>query len=443
MIRYHVRNLVAFGCIAVLMVLTALLQGWVGMIDLLTMGVISAIIALGLNMQWGYAGLFNAGVMGFVAIGAFSCVIISMPPVPQAWMATNDDLLLPAGFNVLLAWGIMIGALIIVWRGARLRWVKALLEWQQYALAVVILVAAYIAFRNLFDPAVLAIERTEGEGLHSRYLGGLGLPIYLAWIVGGLLAAFTASLIGRITLGLRADYLAIATLGISEIVIAIFKNEGWLSRGALNVNGIPNAVPASSVFIDMGLARDNAILVSKLLFLAVVVVFLLMALWLCIRALNAPWGRMIRAIRDREDAARAMGKDVVMRHREVFVLGSFLLGLGGAMLATKVGQFAPGEYTPLRYTFLIWVMVIVGGSGNNLGSVVGAMLIWFVWVQAEPVASWMFGMIGDQLGPDRQGTAQLLTERAPQMRTLVMGLVLLLVLRFAPRGLLPETVQRR
>ena len=132
-----------------------------------------------------------------------------------------------------------------------------------------------------------------------------------------------------------------------------------------------------------------------------------------------------------------------MRHRQVFICGSFLLGVGGAMLATYVLQFEPAGYQPLRYTFLIWVMVIVGGSGNNLGSVIGGLLIWFVWIQAEPAASWLFHVIGDQSAEGGSEWARIMIERAPQMRTLVMGLVLLLVLRFAPRGILPEALQRK
>jgi branched-chain amino acid transport system permease protein len=138
-----------------------------------------------------------------------------------------------------------------------------------------------------------------------------------------------------------------------------------------------------------------------------------------------------------------MGKDVAKRHRQVFILGSFLLGIGGAMLATNVLQFEPGGYHPLRYTFLIWVMVIAGGSGNNLGAVAGGLLIWFIWVQAEPAAAWIFAVVGENLAEEGGALAGVLGERAPQMRTLVMGVVLLFVLRFAPRGLLPEAVQRK
>jgi len=164
---------------------------------------------------------------------------------------------------------------------------------------------------------------------------------------------------------------------------------------------------------------------------------LLIILGLSVRALNSPWGRMMRAIRDNEVAAGAMGKNVTFRHRQIFILGSAVIGIAGAMLTTLDGQFTPGSYNPLRFTFLIWVMVIVGGSGNNLGAVLGGFIIWFTWIEAEPLALWAMGGVTQFLDPDSPLRAHLI-DSAPHMRLFIMGLVLLLVLRFSPRGLLPE-----
>jgi branched-chain amino acid transport system permease protein len=188
---------------------------------------------------------------------------------------------------------------------------------------------------------------------------------------------------------------------------------------------------------------SSSLIVNSVLFISIIAVFLLLFLWLAHRALHSPWGRMMRAIRDNEETANAMGKDIVMRHRQVFILGCFLLGVGGAMLATHVLQFEPGSYHPLRYTFLVWVMVIVGGSGNNLGSIAGGILIWFAWIQAEPAAAWVFQLVGDGFFLEGSPVRDLLEIRTPQMRTLLMGVILLLVLRFAPRGILPETLQHK
>ncbi|CAN0506668.1 unnamed protein product, partial [Scytosiphon promiscuus] len=155
------------------------------------------------------------------------------------------------------------------------------------------------------------------------------------------------------------------------------------------------------------------------------------------KALSSPWGRMMRAIRDRPDAAEAMGKDVKRRHLQVFVLGSAICGIAGAMLVTLDGQFTPGSYQPLRFTFLVWVMVIVGGSGNNMGSVLGGFLIWFVWVQSESAGFALMDALSGLLAEDSPIRGNL-TEAAPHLRPVLMGLILILALRFAPRGLIPE-----
>ena len=148
----------------------------------------------------------------------------------------------------------------------------------------------------------------------------------------------------------------------------------------------------------------------------------------------------MRAIRDNEEAAAAMGKDIKARHLQVFVLGSAIIGIAGAMMTTLDGQFTPGTYNPLRFTFLVWVMVIVGGSGNNLGAVIGGFLIWFIWVEAEPAGRYIVELMSTNMDPNSPLYRHLQDIAAP-FRLFVMGLVLLIVLRFSPRGLLPEKVR--
>ena len=132
-----------------------------------------------------------------------------------------------------------------------------------------------------------------------------------------------------------------------------------------------------------------------------------------------------------------MGKDVTRRHLQIFVLGSAICGLAGAMMTTLDGQLTPANYNPLRFTFLIWIMVIVGGSGSNLGAILGGMLIWFLWVQVEPMGLWLMQLITGGMA-DGSALKQHLLASAAHMRLLTMGIVLLLVLRFSPRGLIPE-----
>jgi len=421
--------LVMFGMLA----LVGIIQSWPLAFTILNLCLISAILSLGVNIQWGYAGLLNVGVMGFVALGGMAGIVVSMPPVTEAVQA--------GGGGILLALLIALMTAGVVWFLAR----HLAGRLKIIAIAVVLLIGAFIA-RGVFDPAVEAIEAVDSA--RTGFLGGLGLPILLSWIVGGFFAAGAAWLIGKVSLGLRSDYLAIATLGISEIVIAMLKNEDWLTRGVKNVTGIPRPVPyevdlqQSPRLIELadrwGMSIvDVASVAVKLCYAGLFLTVLLIVLWLSERALKSPWGRMMRAIRDNEVAAEAMGKDVTARHLQVFVLGSAVLGIAGAMLTTLDGQFTPASYQPLRFTFLIWVMVIVGGSGNNWGAVLGGFVVWFFWVEAEPIGLWLMDLLTSGLAEDSPLREHLL-KSAAHMRLMTMGAILLLVLRFAPKGLIPE-----
>ncbi|CUH53787.1 branched-chain amino acid ABC transporter permease [Shimia marina] len=428
------RNTALFGIVFALIILTGFMQSWNVALLIINMGLISAIMALGVNLQWGFAGLFNVGVMGFVALGGLAVVLTSAAPVEGAWSA--------GGWRIMIALlagaGTIVGTVMVRQRMSAGR--------TRNLVTFALLMGGFFLYRGIFDPGVAAVEAIN-PALQGNF-GGLNLPVLLAWPMGGLLAAGVAWLIGKTALGLRSDYLAIATLGIAEIIIAVMKNEDWLARGVKNVVGLDRPVPYeidlqnSSSFINHaeGLGIDVATASSlfvklnyAILFTAVLLVIFVMAQM----ALNSPWGRMMRAIRDNEVAAEAMGKHVTNRHLQIFVLGSAICGIAGAMMTTLDGQLTPGTYQPLRYTFLIWVMVIVGGSGNNLGAVLGGFLIWFLWVQVEPFGLWLMEFITSGLSEDSWLRDHLI-KSAAHMRLLTMGVVLLLVLRFSPRGLIPE-----
>jgi branched-chain amino acid transport system permease protein len=311
---------------------------------------------------------------------------------------------------------------------------------------IVILIGGFFLYREVFDAGVAAVEAIDPAA--TGYLGGLGLPIILAWPVGGLLAAGAAWLIGKTALGLRSDYLAIATLGIAEIIIAVLKNEDWLARGVKNVTGLPRPVPyevelqQNESFLSFAerMGADPVTFSSitvKLSYAALFLVVLLGLIWLSEKAWNSPWGRMMRAIRDNEVSASAMGKDVKARHLQVFILGSAIVGMAGAMMTTLDSQLVPGTYQPLRFTFLVWVMVIVGGSGNNWGAVLGGFLIWWLWIQVEPLGLGLMQIITSGMSEDAWLRNHLI-DSAAYMRLFTMGVILLLVLRFSPRGLIPE-----
>ena len=429
-----VKNTLLFAVVAGLIVVTGFMQSWNSALFILNMGLVSAIMALGVNLQWGFAGLFNVGIMGFVALGGLAVVLTSMPPVGEAWAA--------GGARILGA--LLLGAATIV---AAIVTFQKMQAGRMRALAIVaLLVIGFFLYRAVLDPGVVAVEAVNPAA--TGYLGGLGLPVLVAWPIGGLLAAGAAWIIGKTALGLRSDYLAIATLGIAEIIIAAMKNEDWLARGVKNVTGLPRPVPYE---IDLqqdpgfvaraeGLGIDPvtaSTLYVKLGYSVLFVVVLVVIFWMAQKALNSPWGRMMRAIRDNEVAAEAMGKDVTARHLQVFILGSAICGIAGAMITTLDGQLTPSSYQPLRFTFLIWVMVIVGGSGSNLGAVLGGFLIWWLWVQVEPIGLWLMQLITAGL-PDGSALKDHLIGSAAHMRLLTMGLILLLVLRFSPRGLIPE-----
>lgn len=415
-------------------VLVGFVQSWSLALTIFNYSLIAAIMALGLNIQWGYAGLLNVGLLGFAALGGLAVVLVSMPPVEEAWEA--------GGMQILTA---LIFVLITV--------IAAIIAYQKLPkgrtrmlVVSIILIGGYFLSRAWYLPAALAISAVNPA--QAGYLGGLGLPIVLSWVVGAALAAAAAWLIGKITLGLRSDYLAIATLGIAEIIMAVIKYEDWLTRGVKNVNGLPRPVPyeidlqqsawVQELALSFGVgASEMAVLLVKLSYAGILLAILVALMWCAQTALHSPWGRMMRAIRDNEAAASAMGKFVKGRHLQVFVIGSAVVGLAGALLVTMDGQFTPGSYIPLRFTFLVWVMVIVGGSGNNYGAILGGVLIWFFWVEAEPIGLWLAELLTSGMAADNPIRLHLI-EGAAHMRLIVMGLLLLLTLRFHSSGLLPE-----
>ncbi len=428
------KNIALFAVVAALLLITGFVQSWNVALGILNFGLISAIMALGVNLQWGYAGLFNVGIAGFVALGGLATVLISAPPVTEAWQA--------GGFRVLTGLALGLGFIVATVQAYK-RIAPGLLR---IATILALLIGGFVVYRAVIDPGVAAVEAVNPAA--TGYLGGLGLPVLLAWPVGGLFAAAAAWAIGKTALGLRSDYLAIATLGIAEIVIAVLKNEDWLARGVKNVIGLPRPVPYeidlqnSASFVaraeSWGFDPVTAsTLFVKLSYAGLFLVVLLVLIWMSEKALNSPWGRMMRAIRDNEVAAEAMGKDVTRRHLQIFILGAAVCGLAGAMLTTLDGQLTPGAYNPLRFTFLVWVMVIVGGSGNNWGSVLGGFLIWFLWIQVEPIGNTLMVMVTSGMAEGSALKAHLMDSVA-QLRLLTMGVILLLVLRFSPRGLIPE-----
>ena len=425
----------AYLVCAFLFLLVGLFQSWNVAFSILNLCLISAIMSIGINIQWGNSGIVNFGVMGFAAIGGLCGVLISMPPTLEVWKDGTAVILI-------ILFSFLISGILVK------KFLKKFIynKYLKILLSILIILFSLYLIKSIFIPSINFIENTNSA--KTGYIGGLNLPIILSWPIAGLFCGVIAFLIGKIALGLRSDYLAIATLGISEIIIYIIKNEEWLARGVKNVNGLPRPVPYEidlqknefiqtiSNTLNLSVIELSSLIVKGLysiLFISV----LLIIFFLLQKAIKSPWGRMMRAVRDNEISAEAMGINVKKRHLQVFIIGSAIIGISGAMLTTLDGQFTPSSYQPLRYTFLIWIMVIIGGSGNNHGAIIGGFAIWFFWIQAEPIGIFLIELITIFLS-DQNEVKLYLLNHAAYMRLLLMGLVLILALRFFPKGIIEE-----
>ena len=294
----------------------------------LTMALTYAIIALGLNVQWGQTGLFNVGIAGFVAIGAYTSALLTTPDDPNRF-------------------------------------------------------------------------------------GGFDLPIFVGWIGGAITASIASFLIGALTIRLRADYLAIATFGVAVVVQLAALNLEPLTGGTFGVGFIPRP------FAELA---GNP-LAFGLLNLAVLSLVVGASYLLLERLARSPWGRVLRAVREDEQAALALGKNATKFRLQAFALGGGIMGLAGATQAHFIGFIAPENYLPIL-TFQVWAMLIVGGSGNNRGAILGAVLVWGIWAASA-------GIVSAIVPPEQQA-------RAAALQIVMIGVALCAILLVRPRGILGE-----
>jgi len=300
----------------------------------LTVALTYGLAALGLNLQWGSAGLFNVGVAGFAAVGAYAAAWITAAPAASHW-------------------------------------------------------------------------------------GGFALPIPLGWIAAMLAAGAVAAVVGAVTLRLRADYLAITTFGAAVSLQLLALNATTLTGGPFGIAFIPK--PFESLA-----ATPLAFGAANLALAAAVTGVAFRALE---RLTRSPWGRVLRALREDEAAASSLGKAPARFRLQAFVIGAALMGLSGAMQAQFFGFIAPDNYVPVL-TFQVWVMLVVGGSGNNRGALLGAVVVWGFW-------SFSGTALTALLPSDWQA-------RGAALRVVAIGAALAAVLLARPRGLIGEraTVSR-
>jgi branched-chain amino acid transport system permease protein len=295
---------------------------------------IYAVFCMGLNIQWGYTGLFNIGIAGFFCVGAYTSAMITTP---------------------------------------------------------------------------------APTGVYARYVHqifGLNQPFIFGLIGAAVICGIVAFLIGIPTLRLGEDYLAIATLGIAETFRLIFNNEKWLANGARGLTGLPQP------FHNWVAPRHY-----NYIYLIIVIIIMILIYLLIERAIRSPWGRVLRAVREDEVSAAMSGKDIFSFKMQSLVFGAMVMGVGGALFAHYTKAISPDIFTPLYGTFIIWVMLIAGGSGNNKGAILGAYVIWSIWIGTQ--------FLTDLL-------PYTLKARAPYIRFLVIGILLEVILIWRPQGLLGE-----
>ncbi|MCK9494517.1 MAG: branched-chain amino acid ABC transporter permease [Dehalococcoidia bacterium] len=299
-------------------------------VGFLTTVAIFAIVVLGLNVQWGYTGILNFGVVAFFMVGAYTSALLTLGPA--------------TGFNA--------------------------------------------------------------------YILGLDLPVLVGWLGAALAGALLALLVGLPTLRLRLDFLAIATIGIAEILRTFARSGNGLVNRNEGLNGIPGFLAGT---VDRG---DY-----KWLLLAIALASLLLVYLLVRAATESPWGRVLRAIRDNEATAQAAGKRTTVYRLQAFVLGGAIMGFAGALYAHRIGAISPPGFTDLFGTFLPYTMLIVGGAGNHRGVILGSLVVGFFWFGTP--------LVQESL-PDAIGTNVFV------WRQFFVGLLVVMFILWLPKGLIAE-----
>ena len=242
-----------------------------------------------------------------------------------------------------------------------------------------------------------------------------GAPILAGVLLALGLTAAAGAVMALITARLRGDYLAIITLGFSEVVRLVASNEIWLTNGTDGISGIPGPW--------RGRVTPEAF---NLIFLALAAAAVLLVLAVLQRVRHSPYGRVLRAIRDDDQVAAVAGKHVLRFKVEAFAVSAGVLGVAGALWAHYTSFMAPDVLLPL-ITIYVVLALTAGGTGNNWGAVAGAFLVVFFMEGTRFVTAALGGLKAVQVAALREG---------------LIGVSLLIVLRLRPNGLLPERLPR-
>ncbi|MDN3520983.1 branched-chain amino acid ABC transporter permease [Halomonas ramblicola] len=302
-------------------------------------------------------------------------------------------------------------------------------------------VAGFFAV-GAFTSALVTIEAPSGlAAQYTQVLFGLEMPFLVGVLAAALVSGVVALIVAVPVLRLRLDFLAIATIGVAEIIRLVFQNERWLANGPQPLRGIPQ--PGRCLFESRPcewLPDSLAWVVEPLstrdytaFYLMVVAAFLALGYALIERACRSPWGRMLRAVRDEEASAAMNGKNVPFARIQAFVVGAMVMGVAGALYAHYTVAIDYSHFHALFGTFLVWIMLMLGGSGNHRGAILGAILVWGVWAGTAFLANALEPVLA-AIHPELPGRAQY-------VRWLLVSLLLAAVVLFRPQGLLPEEMR--
>lgn len=250
----------------------------------------------------------------------------------------------------------------------------------------------------------------------SALLAMQGVPIGLAVLGAALAAAIASWPIGLVALRLREDYFAVVTLGFGETVRLAITSERWLTNGVQGIPGVPR------MFADLGVGPAGAIAT-----LAAAALVCLAAALMLRRIVRSPFGRVIEAIRDNEDALKALGKDPARFKIQVLALGAALAGVAGAFYAHYITYLSPDQFVPL-VTFYVWMAMIMGGVGRVSGAVAGALLL-MLFLEGTRFLR--------DIAPDLISAVDMASVRLG-----AVGLALILFTLFRPQGLLGDYTRR-
>lgn len=303
-------------------------------VTLATFAAIYGVLAMGLNIQWGYTGILNFMYIAFVAVGGYVSSLLVLPPA---------------------------------------------------------------------QPAVM------GE----FYVLGLNWPFIPALLAGGVAASALALIVGLLSLNrLRSDYFAIVTVAIGLVLWTVAGNDTPLVNGWDGISGIPQPF-FNTLNVDIN--------TYGFFFLGLCIIVLILVYIFCERVYYSPFGRALRTVREDELVAQELGKNVFALRLKAFVLGAFIAGVGGGLLVTYVDAFNPSAWTSGE-TFFIWAALLLGGSANNRGAMLGALLVPVLFSEAT------------RFLPTFSSSPQLIDA----IRYIAIGVLLILTVAFRPQGLIAE-----